>query len=183
MQIALKLMRELEVKGFDVRLTRNPEDRETVAMRESLNRRVYYANNLNADFFISIHHNSSVSSSANGVECYYSSATPLRGGELLPSGKEINLTERAIRPYSSNPKVINSSQISGALVNSICSKMGRINRGSIDDDYLVVKNTYMPSVLLECGFISNSTEANKLANTSLQQTMSEIIADEINKIF
>lgn len=183
MQVAMKLKRELEVRGFDVKLTRNPEDRQTVEMRESLKRRVYYANNLNADFFISIHQNASAVSSTAGIECYYSSATPLSGGELLPSGREVNLNERLVRPYSSNQKVIKSSQISEALVKNVSSKMGRVNRGSIDDDFFVVKNTYMPSVLFECGFITNRTEANKLANYSLQLTMAEIIAEEISKVF
>ena len=41
----------------------------------------------------------------------------------------------------------------------------------------------MPSILIECGFISNASEAKKLADESLQQTMSSLIAKEVNKKF
>lgn len=181
MNVSSKLKRELEVKGFEVIMTRNPEDRETSALRASLEKRVNIANYLNADFFISIHQNSASASSANGVEVYYSTATPLTGGRLLKSGVEQNIAQS--RTYVASEKVDKSKEISKALVNNISSKMGRSNRGTFDRDFFVIKNTHMPSVLLECGFISNPTEAKKLSDESLQQTMAEIIAIEINKQF
>ena len=181
MSVASKLKRELQVKGFEVIMTRNPEDRETIALRQSLEKRVNIANYLNADFFISIHQNSSSTSSASGVEVYYSTATPLTGGRLLKNGVEYN--EIQSRTYVANEKVNKSKEISKALVDSISSKMNRKNRGAIDRDFFVVKNTHMPSVLVECGFISNAAEARKLADQSLQQTMAEIMATEINKQF
>ena len=181
MSVASKLKRELQAKGFEVIMTRHVGDRETIALRPSLQKRVNIANYLNADFFISIHQNSASSSSANGVEVYYSTATPLSGGTLLKSGVEYN--ERQSRTYIASEKVEKSKNISKALVNSISNNMNRNNRGSIDKDFYVIKNTYMPSVLVECGFISNASEAKKLANGSLQQTMAEIMANEINKQF
>ena len=39
MQVSLKLKDELEKKGFTVVLTRNPEDRETIAVSESLRKK------------------------------------------------------------------------------------------------------------------------------------------------
>ena len=39
----------------------------------------------------------------------------------------------------------------------------------------------MPSLLVECGFISNPDEAKNLANEQKQQKMAEIIAREIGK--
>ena len=61
--------------------------------------------------------------------------------------------------------------------------MNRKNRGYKDNDFYVIKNTIMPSILIECGFISNASEAKKLADESLQQTMSSLIAKEVNKKF
>ncbi|MDO4925483.1 MAG: N-acetylmuramoyl-L-alanine amidase [Turicibacter sp.] len=181
MDVASKLKRELQSKGFEVIMTRNPEDRETIGLRSSLEKRVNIANYLNADFFISIHQNSATAASASGVEVYYSTATPLTGGRLLKNGVEYN--EMESRSYVSSEKVNKSKAISKALVDSISSKMNRKNRGTIDRDFFVVKNTHMPSVLVECGFISNAIEARKLADKSLQQTMAEIMANEINNQF
>lgn len=181
MSVASKLKRSLEANGFEVIMTRNPEDRETISLRESLAKRVNIANYLNGDFFISIHQNSATASSANGVEAFYSSATPLSGGTLLKSGVEYN--ELQSKSYVASEKVSKSKAISKSIVDSIAKKMGRNNRGISDRDFYVVKNTNMPSVLLECGFISNEAEAKKLADDSLQQTMCEIIATEISKQF
>lgn len=181
MSVASKLKRALEANGFEVIMTRNPEDMETISLRESLAKRVNIANYLNGDFFISIHQNSASASSANGVEVYYSSATPLSGGMLLKTGVEYNKLQS--RSYIASEKVSKSKLISKSIVDSISQQMGRNNRGIYDRDFYVIKNTYMPSVLVECGFISNATEAKKLATDSLQQTMAEIMAGEISKQF
>lgn len=181
MSVATKLKRELELYGFDVVMTRKPEDIETIEMKESLKKRVNIANELNADLFISIHQNSIDSSSISGVEVYYSTATPLTGGRLLSNGVEYN--EVAPRDYTSNEKISISRALSKNIVNSIESNMNRKNRGYKDNDFYVIKNTIMPSILIECGFISNASEAKKLADESLQQTMSSLIAKEVNKKF
>ena len=72
MQASLKLKAKLEEKGYRVVLTRTESDRESLGVTQSLTNRVKLANDLNADFFVSIHHNSAGSQSANGVETYYS---------------------------------------------------------------------------------------------------------------
>ena len=180
MSVASKLKRALEANGFEVIMTRNDEDRETISLKESLAKRVNIANYLNGDFFISIHHNSA-SASASGVEVYYSSETPLSGGMLLKSGIEYSKLQS--KSYVASEKVSKSKLISKSIVDSIAQQMGRKNRGTYDKAFYVVKNTHMPSVLVECGFISNATEAKKLATDSLQQTMAEIMATEISKQF
>ena len=45
---------------------------------ESLKKRVKVANEMNADLFVSIHHNSFTNSSANGFEVYYSTGIQLQ---------------------------------------------------------------------------------------------------------
>lgn len=181
MSVASKLKRALEANGFEVIMTRNPEDRETISEGESLAKRVNIANYLNGDFFISIHQNSASASSANGVEVYYSSATPLSGGRLLKTEVEYNKLQS--RSYVASEKVSKSKLIGKSILDSITQQMGRKKRGIYDKGFYVIKNTHMPSVLVECGFISNATEAKKLSTDSLQQTMAEIMATEISKQF
>lgn len=168
MEVAVKLQKELENKGFNVVMTRNPGDRDYTEMRKSLQNRVDLANNLKADFFISIHHNTVgiVPHSATGVEIYYSSAEPINiaSYEAIDKMKTINY------------KIETSQKIGTEMVNSIAKDMNRVNRGLKDDDFYVVKNTTMPSLLVECGFMSNENEAKLLANTNKQQQMAEIMA-------
>ena len=77
LQIAVKLKAELESRGMDVYMTRY-EGSGLISQdsTESLKKRVALANEKNADFFVSIHHNSFTNTSANGFEVYYSTGTP-----------------------------------------------------------------------------------------------------------
>ena len=178
MQVSLKLKDELEKKGFTVVLTRNPEDRETIAVSESLRKRVDLANKLQADFFISIHQNSYTDSSVRGFEVYYSDALPETRGVISSDGLEYSLN--SLRT-SETEKVKLSKKIGSSIVSSVTSEMGLKNRGLKNKDFYVVKNTTMPSLLVECGFVSNPDEAKNLANEQKQQKMAEIIAREIGK--
>ena len=99
----------------------------------------------------------------------------------MKSGVEYNNLQS--KSYVVSEKVSKSKLISKSIVDSISKQMERNNRGIYDRDFYVIKNTHMPSVLVECGFISNANEAKKLATDSLQQTMAEIMATEISKQF
>ena len=167
MQVALKLKQELISRGFEVIMTREESDRETIPVRESLEKRVKLANSYNADLFVSIHHNSNPNSSANGVEVYYSSATPLDGTSNIQNGL--------------NSKIKSSKLLAENMVNNIATQLGYYNRGAKDEEFYVVKNTLMPSVLVECGFISNPSEAKKLADQNNQLKLAKILADQIQK--
>ena len=82
---------------------------------------------------------------------------------------------------SETEKVKLSKKIGSSIVSSVTSEMGLKNRGLKNKDFYVVKNTTMPSLLVECGFISNPDEAKNLANKKKKKKMAEIIAREIGK--
>ncbi len=169
MEVASKLKQELISRGFDVVMTREESDRDTIPMRESLEKRVKLANDLNADLFVSIHHNSNPDPRPNGVEVYYSSATPLAGTSNIQNGLK--------------GKISSSQLLAKNMVDNIAKELGYYNRGAKDEDFYVVKNTLMPSVLVECGFISNPSEAKKLADRNNQLKLAKILADQIQKQF
>lgn len=92
------------------------------------------ANNSNADIFVSIHCNSAGNPNAKGTETLV---------YALDGGKS-NLLAKCIQ-----------SQI----VNSL----GTVDRGVKErPDLCVLRNTYMPAVLVETAFISNTEDAYKL---------------------
>ena len=164
MQIAMKLKMDLENNGFNVILTRNPEDRETIAMRQSLQKRVNIANSSDAELFISIHQNSSTAAAAKGVEVYYSSEKPIYGNAYS---------------YKIDKSKVLATNISKNLSNTIATN----NRGAKDEEFYVVKNTLMPSILIECGFITNREEASKLSNSTYQEKIATTISNEVVKLF
>jgi N-acetylmuramoyl-L-alanine amidase len=165
MQVAVKLKAKLEAQGYKVILTRNPSDRETIEVTESLTKRVNVANNAKADLFVSIHHNSA-SAAASGVEVYYSSKPQ---DEAFGSG------------YSDS-RLSSSMNLASSIATSFSNSTGAINRGAKDGNLFVCRNTTMTAVLVECGFITNPDEAQKLADSNYQDLEAGAIANAISSI-
>lgn len=164
MQVADKLKKELENEGYNVIMTRNlGEEPSYNSLMESLSHRVNVANQTNADFFISIHHNSA-SEAAKGIETLYSSQSQDNtfGGKLDSS------------------RIEKSKEMATLINNNITNKLGAINRGSKDQNLFVCRNTSMPAVLVEVGFITNREEAIRCADPSSQQKVAEAIAEVIS---
>ena len=189
LQIAVKLKAELEKKGIDVYMTRyDGSGLISTDSSESLRKRVSVANEMNADFFVSIHHNSFTSSSANGFEVYYSTGTPIsvnsiRETNITEDGRDLTLERTAYSLRSNSDKVTVSKNIATKISSEASSKLDMYNRGAKDSNLYVCKNTNMPSILIENGFLTNPTEAAKVSTSEHQQKLAEIIANNINNIF
>ncbi|SFC85177.1 N-acetylmuramoyl-L-alanine amidase [Clostridium uliginosum] len=164
MQLAVKLKSKLEDQGYQVMLTRNETDRETLGVTQSLTKRVEMANNFNADFFVSLHHNSAEAESAKGVETYYSS----------------NSQDANFGGAFSDYKLSISKNMAVDITNSIVNKTGAVNRGGKDGNLFVCRNTKMPAVLVESGFITNTEEAANCADSNYQNKIAGAIADSIS---
>ena len=164
MQIALKLKSCLEEEGYNVLMTRDAGDRFTDSLKDSLKKRVELANSKDTDLFISIHHDSSSSYTASGFTAFYST---VKGNELRYDKKLSDI----------------SKKIATNIANKVSSDLGYKNRGARDNDFYVIKNTLTPAILLECGFISNPTEAKKIANNSNQLKLAQKITSQINVLF
>ncbi len=108
-----------------------------------LQERVDVAEQLKADLFVSVHANSALASSASGLENYYHSTDP-RGKKLA--------------------EIFQSEMVKNANVN---------NRGAKVADFFVLRNTTMPSVLTETGFLSNPGDEAKLASSQHRQQLAE----------
>lgn len=114
----------------------------------SLDERVNIANQLEADLFISIHCNDyPQDASIKGLECYY------------PEG--------AIYGESYAKNII-----------EILKKRGNVEaRNAKPEDYYVLRNTRMPAVLIELGFISNEEERQNLINNDYQINLAEELVE------
>lgn len=146
----------LKEYGVNVVYTRDiiPERDDSISETQDLQNRIDVANNLNADLFLSIHHNSFGEQSAHGVETYYCSS---------------KLVAETVAPSSSLAKNIADS----------IAELGFYNRGHKDNIFMVTKYTTMPSVLIEAGFMSNDAEVLKVASKETQLAIAQAIADTI----
>ena len=103
----------------------------------SVTARVNQANAWGADSFISIHTNASVNPNANGAEALIYSTS---------STEAFRLAEY--------------------IITNLTEVTGLKNRGIIERPGLyVLRRTVMPAVLVELGFITNSTDAELMANS------------------
>ena len=121
----------------------------------SLNDRVGVANNSNADYFISIHCNGNDRKAVRGTESHVHS---------LSLSRSVALAKEIEQQFS--------------------KRAGRKSRGvkdvrDLQHSLQVLKYTNMPSVLVECGFMTNPREAGFLNSTYGQ----EIIASAIFRAF
>lgn len=114
-----------------------------------LKERARLANEYGAHVFVSIHQNAASSSSARGIETYYHEAKPQH--KLF------------------------ASKIQTELIN----KTGANNRGVLSQDFLVNRETIMPSALVESGYITNYSEAMALSTDSYQEKVANAIVDGV----
>ncbi len=110
--------------------------------------RTRFANRSGADLFVSIHANASGEgfNAAEGIESF-------------------------IYPGAS----IKTRKIGELLQQSLVMATGRKNRGLKTADFAVLRDTAMPAVLVECGFMTHRTEAALLQTTEYRKRCAHAI--------
>lgn len=143
LEIALKLQEVLHENGYSVLMTR--EDDNSLSLRE----RSDFANEKEADLFISLHQNCyAQDASVHGIEVYYNS-----------------------------DKTTNDQQLAQMIQESLINETGAKNRGIHSDNGLVVtRETIMPAVLVETAFISNDDELDLIMSDDYQNKVVNGIA-------
>ncbi len=154
-----------------------------------LNKRAEIANAANADLFISIHANYISSSSIVGTETF---ALGLhRTQDNLEVAKKENAVIRYEDDYSTtyegfDPDVAESYiifelmqniyldksiKMAQLVENQFKDRVGRRSRGVKQAGFLVLRETAMPGVLIELGFLSNGNEEKYLASDNGQSLL------------
>lgn len=126
----------------------------------TLAKRAAFAKSVSADAFISLHMNSASKSSANGTEVYYSVSNNSKGFGSITSKKMANLFK-----------------------NKLIGDLKTKSRGVKTAGYYVLKHNTVPSILIELGFISGSSDYKKLTSSSFQKKAAKSIYDGIESMF
>ncbi|MGC1342108.1 MAG: N-acetylmuramoyl-L-alanine amidase, partial [Candidatus Binataceae bacterium] len=190
LEIATRVASALEARGINAAMTR------TTDVFVPLGGRTKIANDADADLFVSIHLNSSPNPETTGIEVYYLNNTTDRAtirlarmensqaarGYGAPEEPNLNYILTDLRQQykateaASLARMIDAQTVAdlntefGIEVNALGAKMG---------PFYVLVGAQMPSVLIECGFLSNEIEARRLASARYQQTLADGIADAI----
>ena len=159
LDVVLKLREILESRGLKVILTRESDsgifdsNAETIHEKKisDMKRRLDIINNSNADLFISVHMNSFTDSISNGLHVFYSRNHP-------------QAEETAIRIQE---KI---SALTGAKTHAV---------KTASESLYLMKNPVPPSILVECGFLSNPQEETLLNDENYRAKIAFAIAEAI----
>ncbi len=162
---SLELADKLRAGGATVLLTRTSADSGlTIDNRQ----RAYLSSEANADIYISVHSNASTNTGVSGAETYYYLPDAL--DDPFYSGTK-NYDQRIVKSISL-ANYVNPSMVAGG---------GFVNRGVKGNDFAVIRETAMPAILLEIGFISNEGDKAKILNaTNRTNTVNGIYQGIVN---
>ncbi len=158
--IAQKLKKSLEEKGYRVILTREDDNglySESDSNKKSsdMKNRCRIISEASADIVVSIHQNSFSSESVHGAQVFY-------------------------YKHSENGKLL-----AECIQNSIAENADKDNVREVKDNttYYMLLHTPCPTVIVECGFMSNSAEADKLSGDEYQQQIADAIFAGVENYF
>ena len=139
----------------------------------SLDARVGMANDISlgineAIIYVSIHANASFNKSASGYEVWY--LNPDYRRTVVDSRKSEGVDEHVLPILNAmleEEYTTESIFLARSILGGLKSGLGDIvvNRGLREEEWFVVRNAKMPSVLVEVGFVTNEAEARKLSDT------------------
>jgi N-acetylmuramoyl-L-alanine amidase len=180
MAIARRLARILESHGYAVRLTRDGDQSRALTDRSAL------ANRLEAPVFVSLHANASTVRSVTGAETYFMSLDRASDEAAAATAALENQTAQSNGGRSTldlilwdmaQAEVLNeSASLALAVQGRLNARLGTRDRGVKQAPFVVLTGATMPAILVEVGFLSSPSEAERLAQPDYQQQLAEAIA-------
>lgn len=174
LKVSNKVASHLRKAGYNVIMSRETNKNSfSENSRTDLFARAEDANKLGADIFVSVHHNAMPwNSGVAGIETYYysvESAHPPLPGNL--------------DSHNDPARIAGSRKLANAIHKEVVGSTKAIDRGVRSGAYVVVRETKMPAVLLELGYMSNPNELKKLTTDSYQNTLAASIFKGIDAYF
>ena len=155
------------------------------------------ANHMDANLFVSIHCNSVNNPIPFGTETFVMGLTRSKGNlEIAKQENSVILLEKNYKQTykgfdPKNPETLiglkilqedyldRSIQLASKIESNFKNKVNRKSRGIKQAPLWVLDAAYMPSVLIELGFLSNKNEGKYLNSDSGQENMAQAIASAI----
>lgn len=154
--ISTKLKKSLEDAGYIVYMTREEDSQLSSKKAKDLNARCQMKTDTKCDVFISIHQNMFPQANCFGAQVWYASNDV---SKLLAEGIQSSLKETV---DDNNKRVAKAAK----------------------EQYKILRDGYEgASILVECGFLSNYEEEQKLQTDEHQDKIVKGITNGINKYF
>ena len=190
--LARRLKRE---NGYTVHLVRNDD------FYVPLRKRVEFAHQRNADMFISVHADAAPRLTASGASVFAlsengaTSATARmmadreNGADLLGAASLLNLKDKdpmlanVIIDMSMNATIQASLQLGNTILGSLADITTLHQKRVEQAGFAVLKSPDVPSILVETGFISNASDAQRLVTARHQQAVADRLFAGISAYF
>jgi len=177
LDIAKRLRTNLQAAGLNVIMTRETDQFLPLSGRPAV------ANRLQADLFVSVHINANRNRSVSGVEVYYPRQSVVSSEAQWPpdvSPAEVSVPSTTVRQVLWDLVLGKTRSQSRRLAASICRSM-RTGlqvpcRGNKPARFVVLKEAWMPAVLVEVGYVTNQLEAGRLSNPAYRQATADSMA-------
>jgi N-acetylmuramoyl-L-alanine amidase len=155
LQVAQRLEKALEDEGFTVVMTRESSEIAYDSgcglskKTQDMRRRSQIIDEAGPDLVISIHMNKYPDGRYGGPQVFYMQGS--ERGRSLAESVQAQFNDR----------------ISGS------------GRSALASDYYILRTSAAPSILVECGFLSNATDEARLQTEDYQQQLAELIRDGV----
>ena len=156
-----KVSSKLATLGYTVLTSRNVDKDVDLVDRAD------QANKANADMLLSIHFNAGGRGIARGIETYYYQAT----ADRVPKINKEN--------HNNSERLERSRKLANKVQQNLLYQTGANDRGVKRASFTVLRETSIPSILVELGFIDNPEERNKIKTNEYQERLANGIVDGI----
>ena len=151
--VALQLKEALQKQKHDVVLTRDKDTVELQGNAKELKRRIDLAKEHNADILVSIHVNQFPDPQYFGAQCFY------------------------------NPQVPESKLLALLVQEELKTIDSENFREALPQDLFILRESAVPSILVEMGFLSNPQDREKLQDPTYQKKIASAIGEGIKRYF
>ena len=179
LDIARRLRTNLQAAGLTVVMTRETDQFIPLSGRPGI------ANRLSADLFVSIHINANNNQRVSGTEVYFPRVSAVSQTASWPPSvrtAEVGVPSWTVRQILWDLVLGGTRSQSRRLAADVCGSMRRdlqVSCKTKSARFVVLREAWMPSVLVEVGYVSNPVEAQRLNRSDYRDAAAASIAQGI----
>jgi N-acetylmuramoyl-L-alanine amidase len=163
LDVVLRARELLTRSGYNVRLTRSGD------VFIPLETRAEFASHQSSSIFVSVHFNSGSREDAAGIETY---CLAPRG---VPATNDLFASLSDLRPSIGNARDPENIALTTAMHAALITRTGAADRGIKRARFVVLRDNNIPGVLIEGGFLTNSTDRLRISTPAYRQLMAQAI--------
>ena len=162
LDISRRVRTRLEKRGQRVVMTRSGDHQVELVERAAM------ANRYKNVLFVSIHQNGAITKGAGGVETFFTWPKP---SSVMNRQRDLYKL-----PEDAQHEDERSRMLAERVHQAFCQTTGATDRGVKNKSLSVTRNVHGPSILVECGFLTNKEDAERIRSDRYRDRISDGIA-------